>query len=134
MIEKFLESYVSAFLSHSPASIAKYYEFPAIFYTESGEVVSFTEEQFLSNTSELLRKYKSIGVSSIDSELLGVSSASNSLELISVLWHFKAENGAIIYSANTKYLVKKSGCDYKIVSVIIVNEYTRFSKVLQEKI
>ena len=47
MIEKFLELYVSAFLSFAPSAIGELYEFPAIFYTEAGEVVSFNEESFL---------------------------------------------------------------------------------------
>jgi hypothetical protein len=134
VIDNFLELYVSAFLSFAPSAINELYEFPAVLYTESGEAVVFTEEQFTTNSQNLLQQYKSIGVGKIDYEILSESQASNSLKLIAVLWHFKKSNGEVIYSAQTNYLLKNSGNGYKIASVIMVNESTEFSKVAGKKI
>lgn len=66
----------------------------------------------------------------IDYELLRTSKASDSLERIDILWHFKKADGGIIYSAQTNYLLKKTDGGYKIASVIMVNEATEFAKVM----
>lgn len=132
VIDEFLQRYAKAFLSFKATAINEHYEFPAILYTEAGEVVVFTEEEFTSNSTQLLEKYKSLSIGHIDFEILNKSSASNSLEFVEVMWHFKTSDRQNVYSANTNYLLKSNLGDYKIVSVFMVNEATEFSKVAGE--
>ncbi len=51
-----------------------------------------------------------------------------------VLWHFKKSDATVIYSAKTNYLLKPISKGYKIASVIMVNEYTEFSKIIGKKL
>jgi len=134
LLEDFFNSYVDAFLSFRPEPISGLYEFPAVFYTESGEVVVFDEKQFGLNSIELLRIYKSIGVDAIDYEIINTLDLSDALVLATTIWSFIRQDGSSIYRAKTNYVLRQSGGSYKIASVIMVNESTELAKVSDGKI
>ena len=132
MIEKFFEHYAHAFLSFEAEAINEFYAFPAILYSEEGDAIVFSQDDFIANSRHLLQKYKSIGVGKINFQILEESTISQSLKLVNVMWHFQKPDGTSIYSAQTNYVVKQDSDSYKIVSVIMVNEATVFSETLGE--
>ena len=132
MIEKFLEVYLSAFLSFSPTAITEFYEYPAIFYTESGEVVSFDKSQFLDNSKAMLANYKKLGVVNLDFTIQDNSQLSNSLRLVSVQWTFTNKSYETIYTSTTRYIVKEAEGGLKITSVIMVDEYSAFTEAMSK--
>lgn len=132
MFDKFFELYADAFLNFNPSFVSDVYEFPMIFYTENGESVSFEETVFFENTQKLISLYEKIGVKNVTFEIDSNSVLSESLNLVSVVWHFRGSKDKEIYYATTRYIMKKTDSGLKIKSVIVVDETSKFSELISK--
>ena len=129
LVEIFFENYASAFTSNNPKQIEKAYDFPMTFYTENGESVPFEKKEFTENSNKLIEVYKNIGVESVSFEVESEIKISSVLILASIIWSFKNNEGAEIYNATTKYLMKNNNTDWKIKSVFVINETTKLNEL-----
>lgn len=129
MTEKFFEIYAAAFLSFNSDYIAEVYEFPMVFYTESGESVSFELDAFTANTKKLISLYEKNGIKNVSFEIDTNIELSKRLNLISVIWNFQDKDRKTIYSSTTRYVMKTTDSGLIIMAVFVVNETTELNKL-----
>ena len=130
MVEQFFKDYAKAFLNFDSDYISAVYDFPMIFYTESGDSVSFELPAFTANTKKLISTYQQLGVKKVEFEIVSSVRLSDFIELVSLKWHFQDKDAREIYNATTRYLVKSDGTSLKIKSVFVVDETRQLKPLL----
>lgn len=133
MFKNLFQSYAEAFSHLDIHGISSFYEFPMVFYSETGEVVSFDKQAFNKNSQALLALYKEFAVAKVDFNIEAEQQLSQSLHLVSVNWHFKKDSGDLIYSALTRYLLGDTPTGPKIKSVFVVNESSKIGQLKTKK-
>ncbi len=100
-----------------------------IFYSSAGDTVSFDEDAFTQNSEKLIGLYQSLGVKQVTFEIMSQQQLSKTLQLVSVVWHFKTSAGAEIYNATTRYVIRNTESGLKIKSVFVVDETSKVSQL-----
>lgn len=129
MFQKFFELYTAAFLSFNSSYISDAYDYPMVFYTETGDILTLEKDAFSKNIQQVFANYKSIGVQNVSFEIKDTAEISGSLTLVTVHWYFKDGANNEIYNATTKYVIRETGTGLKIKSVFVIDETSKFSKL-----
>ena len=133
MFIKFFELYAAAFLNFNPSFVSDVYEFPMIFYTDNGEIVSMKEDDFTENTKKLITIYEQIGVKSVTFKIESNIVISKHLNLISIIWSFKDLDQNVIYNGTTRYVIRETNTKFKIKSVFVVEEMDKLNNLLAKE-
>lgn len=129
-ITDFFDSYVCAFLQRNVDAIASLYDFPMSFYTESAEVMSFTQDDFNSSFTKLLALYDELGVKRFTFHVQDTTELSASFTLVTLTWSFQDDAGREIYNATTRYILQTTDNQFVIKSVIVVDETSKIQNLL----
>lgn len=129
MLETFFKNYKNAFLNDDPQFISEVYDFPMVFYTDSGEMVLFEEAAFFDNSKKLIQLYKSLGVAEVGYEIISEQRLSDAFILASIRWIFRNSAGGEIYSATVRYALKLMNEDIRIKSIFVVDEMRKIAEL-----
>ena len=132
-IVRFFDRYAAYYTASDSLQVAAMYEFPAAFYSATGQVSTMDRPAYLRHCELVLRRYDELGVKKVTHRLIGDSPINGVIRMVEMEWIFLDGAGERMTDFRTRYLVRDFNGYLVILGVVEVDELQRLQELADRR-